>query len=193
MLFNYIVLHIWVLELHLSKLLMKSIIFYWTNGYFPLKFKYSEETTKFWKKSPNVLTLKSKQCTEVRFASFLSGGFITAKVVNPPERKLVKRTSVQCQKLGDLFKNLWPSQNIWTLMHFNQQFTNLILSYTASSRWPQTKKRRWWWRRNHQWQGLRNFEINPRKKKMNVNIIYLIIIFLFHVKRIRSDYLCGMG
>ena len=28
---------------------------------------------------------------------------------------------------------------------------------------------------------------------MNVNIIYLIIIFLFHVKRIRSDYLCGMG
>ena len=34
-------------------------------------------------------------CAEVRFASFLSGGFITAIVVNPPERKLVKRTSVQ--------------------------------------------------------------------------------------------------
>ena len=30
--------------------------------------------------------------TEVRFASFLSGGFITALVVNPPERKLAKRT-----------------------------------------------------------------------------------------------------
>ena len=29
------------------------------------------------------------------FASFLSGGFITATVVNPPERKLVKRISVQ--------------------------------------------------------------------------------------------------
>jgi hypothetical protein len=28
------------------------------------------------------------QCTEVRFASFLSGGFITAIVVNLPERKL---------------------------------------------------------------------------------------------------------
>ena len=30
------------------------------------------------------------------FASLLSGGFITAIVVNPPERKLAKRTSVQC-------------------------------------------------------------------------------------------------
>ena len=32
--------------------------------------------------------------TEVRFGSFLSGGFITAIVVNPPESKLEKRTSV---------------------------------------------------------------------------------------------------
>ena len=36
------------------------------------------------------------QCTEVRFASFISSGFITAIVVNPPEKKLTKRTSVQC-------------------------------------------------------------------------------------------------
>ena len=36
-----------------------------------------------------------RHCTEVRFASFLSGGFITAIVVNPPERKLAKRTSVK--------------------------------------------------------------------------------------------------
>ena len=35
-----------------------------------------------------------KPTTEVGFASFLSGGFITAIVVNPPERKLAKRTSV---------------------------------------------------------------------------------------------------
>ena len=35
------------------------------------------------------------QRTEVRFASFLSGGFITAIVVNQPEKKLAKRTSVQ--------------------------------------------------------------------------------------------------
>ena len=36
------------------------------------------------------------QCTEVRFASFLFGGFITAIVVNPPEKKLAKCTYVQC-------------------------------------------------------------------------------------------------
>ena len=35
--------------------------------------------------------------TEVRFASFLSGGFTTIAGINPPERKLTKRTSVQCQ------------------------------------------------------------------------------------------------
>jgi len=35
------------------------------------------------------------QSTEVRFASFFSGGLITAIVVNLLERKLVKRTSVQ--------------------------------------------------------------------------------------------------
>ena len=37
-----------------------------------------------------------RQCTEVRFASFFSGGFITAIAVNPPERRLAKRTSMQC-------------------------------------------------------------------------------------------------
>ena len=37
-------------------------------------------------------------CTEVRFASLLSGGLITAIVVNPPESKLAKRTSVHCLK-----------------------------------------------------------------------------------------------
>ena len=46
-----------------------------------------------------VLELKPTQYTEVRFVSFLSGGFITAILVNPLERKLTKRTSVQCKKL----------------------------------------------------------------------------------------------
>ena len=35
---------------------------------------------------------------DVCFAGFLSVGFITAIVVNSPERKLAKRTSVQCLK-----------------------------------------------------------------------------------------------
>ncbi len=38
----------------------------------------------------------TQHCTEVHFASFLSGGFITVIVVNPPESKLAKRTSVHC-------------------------------------------------------------------------------------------------
>ena len=35
------------------------------------------------------------QYTEMRFASFLSGGFTNMEVINPPENKLAKRTSVQ--------------------------------------------------------------------------------------------------
>ena len=34
--------------------------------------------------------------TEVRLASFHSGGFTTMAVINPPERKLAKRASVHC-------------------------------------------------------------------------------------------------
>ena len=44
--------------------------------------------------------IKSTQYTEVRFASFFSGEFIAAIVINPPERKLAKRTSVQYKKLA---------------------------------------------------------------------------------------------
>ena len=38
----------------------------------------------------------SVHVTELRFASFLSHGFATKAVINPPERKLAKRTSVHC-------------------------------------------------------------------------------------------------
>ena len=38
-------------------------------------------------------------CTEVRFASFFSGGFTTMAVINQPEKKMVKRTSVNWFKL----------------------------------------------------------------------------------------------
>jgi hypothetical protein len=38
--------------------------------------------------------------TEVSFASLLSGGFTYMAVINPPERKLPKRTSVH--QLGDM-------------------------------------------------------------------------------------------
>ena len=41
-------------------------------------------------------TKETADCTEVRFSSFFSGGFITAIVANPPEKKLAKHTSVDC-------------------------------------------------------------------------------------------------
>jgi hypothetical protein len=44
----------------------------------------------------NIGKNKLLQCTEVRFASFLSGRFTSMEVINPPESKLAKRTSVQC-------------------------------------------------------------------------------------------------
>ena len=40
-------------------------------------------------------TKLSFQCTKVRFASFLSGGFTTMAVIDSPERKLEKPTSVK--------------------------------------------------------------------------------------------------
>jgi hypothetical protein len=46
--------------------------------------------------------LKTHQSTEVYFASLFSGGFITAIVVKPPEKKLAKRTSVHCGALGEM-------------------------------------------------------------------------------------------
>ena len=40
--------------------------------------------------------------TEVHFASFFSGGFITAIVVNPSEKKLAKRTCALLVKIDQL-------------------------------------------------------------------------------------------
>ena len=43
--------------------------------------------------------LTKVEYTDVRFVSFLSVGFTTMAVINPPERKLAKRTSV-CLLVG---------------------------------------------------------------------------------------------
>ena len=54
--------------------------------------------------------LISMHLTEMRFDRFLSGEFITAIVVNPPERKMAKCTSVH---LCDLDMVPWPTrQNV---------------------------------------------------------------------------------
>ena len=46
------------------------------------------------------------QSTEVHFASFLSCGFTTMAVINPLERKLAKRTSVQSTECRFLNKKV---------------------------------------------------------------------------------------
>ena len=53
-----------------------------------------------------------EHCIEVRFASFLSGGFTTMAVINPLERKLAKRTSVctaQIKEVSTSFLLCWFS------------------------------------------------------------------------------------
>ena len=66
----------------------------------------------------------SNQCTEVRFSSFFSGGFITAIVVNPSERKLEKRTSVQ-----------WIELKFWLLVGCDKrlQFKYLIFKHSLQN------------------------------------------------------------
>ena len=54
-----------------------------------------------------------RYCTEVRFASLLSGGFITAIVVNSPKRKLTKRTSVRWRVIRS---------NLLSLLKFSQLY-----------------------------------------------------------------------
>ena len=43
--------------------------------------------------------LRTVHCTKVRFASILSGRFITVIVLNPPEKNLVKHISVHCTEV----------------------------------------------------------------------------------------------
>jgi hypothetical protein len=48
--------------------------------------------------SGTILILLQHTTAEVRFAIFLSSGFTTVAVINPPENKLAKRTSVHCSE-----------------------------------------------------------------------------------------------
>ena len=52
---------------------------------------------KYERKIVRISALYLHHCTVLHFASFLSGGFTTMAVINPPERNLAKRTSVHCK------------------------------------------------------------------------------------------------
>ena len=67
------------------------------------EFEYDAINTIFFE-GKEAINIQIYHCSYVRFASFLSGGFITAIVVNPPESKLAKRTSVHWLKKLKHFK-----------------------------------------------------------------------------------------
>ena len=71
------------------------------------------------------------------FFSFFSGGFITAIVVNPPERKLAKRTSVECAGAPDDF-------TIFFSNFFFQSFAHLYTeTYDGSMNATEFARRLW--------------------------------------------------
>ena len=55
------------------------------------------------------------QCTKVRFASFLSGRFTSMAVMNPPERKKAKRTSVFNRLVS---KGLFDHSHVTEFFHY---------------------------------------------------------------------------
>ena len=61
----------------------------------PRKSKWENLCDDVFNESSKQPTNKKGQCTDVRFASFLSGGFTTMAVLNPPEKKLTNHTYVQ--------------------------------------------------------------------------------------------------
>ena len=92
------------------------------------------------------LNCQSNHCTEVRFASFFSGGFTTMSLMNPPEKKLEKRTPVHCPKnsikwLQQVFISIkilffWESSD-WT--SFYGLLTNTISYHKSKTNLDRSK------------------------------------------------------
>ena len=67
----------------------------------------------------------------MRFASFLSGGFITAIGVNPPERKLAKRTSVMQVMSVFVFLRIRMTSNFKLRLHQGPFYAMQVMSVFA--------------------------------------------------------------
>ena len=83
------------------------------------------------------MTTVFKDCTEVRFATFFSGGCITAIVGNPLERRLAKCTSVDCTEVrfARFLYGLCESESKRELCYYKNYFTQFcLLAYMAASR-----------------------------------------------------------
>jgi len=69
----------------------------------------------------------------VRFAKFLSGEFITGIVVNPPDRKLAKRTSVQWSRIYFEIERA-PSEILANLPGQSSPTGQIFLHWAAATR-----------------------------------------------------------
>ena len=119
---NYILQH-WLQNISSFRLMclgpsIKDVFHFYGFWYSPLSpSKSAVFLTYPLAKFDQIITPSSLHFTEVRFASFLSGGFTNMAVINPPERKVAKRTSVH---FVDVFygqpmqcKTLKHSQSLW--------------------------------------------------------------------------------
>ena len=71
-----------------------------------------------------VVSIFALQCTEERFASFLSGGFTTMAVMNPTERKLAKRTSLQWDEIISVGASMY--------FHKHLRFHKVLKNHTST-------------------------------------------------------------
>ena len=76
----------WESELAFTLFAKSSISFARRNKIKQIKHQRKQKLPGIW----------AAHCTEMRFASLLSGEFTTMAVINPPENKLAKCTSVRC-------------------------------------------------------------------------------------------------
>ena len=72
------------------------------------------------------MNLPIVHCTELHVASFLSGGFITAIVVNPPEKNLAKCISVNCTDRDSSMKDLFTMNLLLKEGHLQSAQENMI-------------------------------------------------------------------
>ena len=101
----------------------------------------------------SILVLSCVHCTKKRFANLLYGGFTTMAVINTPEWKMEKHTSVHCpflccldiiyqtRLLGNVIKKICPTW-LWSraVFSFWFQVQQLDLRFRVCKSWP-----------NHEW------------------------------------------
>ena len=100
--------------------------------------------------------------TEMRFASFFSGGFITTIVVNQPERKLAKRTSVRS-----------TACNFMVCIKLSHDF------FRSKSRWE-------WKICPKYWRFCLNCNMEPNKCKYSMGLLQLCYLLLTMQKFFKS-------